>query len=726
MKRVIALSLAILCIATLLPAKNRKITNPSVDFTKVGIYHIEQVQLTNKETRLTLHCTFIPGWWIKFGRDAYIQADPSGEKLLATGIEGTEFGKETYMPESGDTTLVLIFPPIDKSVKKINFGEGETPDFFGINLDKKARPDNTKDLKSAQMIRKVKTEVESPKKSPAENPPFFRKDTARLRGYIKGYDPRAGFTTGILYIGNELTREDYPIVAQIDSDGCFKADFEINHPICTYITFRQNRIPFYIEPGETVGLILDWTEFLEADRKRNMPFIYNRIEYLGSLASLNRELNSFTLKLPDYRQLYEMGDKLDPNELLKQQIALRDENLSNLDLSAKEKSLSPKAVRILKNNILLTWASYLFDYESNRSYSARANKENAALQTPLPSDFYDFLQAIDLQNEELLISPEFSTFINRFEYCTPLSQSFYKRYVTPSISFYQYLKNIKEDHLLTPEETKHIIWLDELRFVEITPEIEAEYKKKEDFTQAIYKKVKTQLDSYRKEGIKDVSEHEKELIQWRTKDSLLVNSLHLEPNLVYEIAKVRSLNYSLKKFKKEYADIYFSTFSEGITNPFLKNEARRIYGLVFPSDEKTAYDLPEGKGTNIFRKIIDPLKGKVLFVDFWATTCGPCVGGIKNMKDTRAKYAGNPDFDFVFITDDRTSPRNDYDKFVAEQELKNIHRISADEMNYLRQLFKFNGIPRYIVINKEGKVWNDDFQMHNFEFELPKYLTKQP
>ena len=44
------------------------------------------------------------------------------------------------------------------------------------------------------------------------------------------------------------------------------------------------------------------------------------------------------------------------------------------------------------------------------------------------------------------------------------------------------MKNIKEDHLLTPEETKHIIWLDELRFVEITPEIEAEFKKKEDLT----------------------------------------------------------------------------------------------------------------------------------------------------------------------------------------------------------------------------------------------------
>ena len=120
---------------------------------------------------------------------------------------------------------------------------------------------------------------------------------------------------------------------------------------------------------------------------------------------------------------------------------------------------------------------------------------------------------------------------------------------------------------------------------------------------------------------------------------------------------------------------------------------------------------------------------KVCIVDF------DYQGSLLNIKDVsdvrifpadQLQEAITSDFDFVFITDDRTSPRNDYDKFVAEQELKNIHRISADEMNYLRQLFKFNGIPRYIVINKEGKVWNDDFQMHNFEFELPKYLTKQP
>ena len=32
---------------------------------------------------------------------------------------------------------------------------------------------------------------------------FFRKDTAHLRGFLKGYDPRAGFSTGMIYTGNE-------------------------------------------------------------------------------------------------------------------------------------------------------------------------------------------------------------------------------------------------------------------------------------------------------------------------------------------------------------------------------------------------------------------------------------------------------------------------------------------------------------------------------------------
>ena len=39
-----------------------------------------------------------------------------------------------------------------------------------------------------------------------------------------------------------------------------------------------------------------------------------------------------------------------------------------------------------------------------------------------------------------------------------------------------------------------------------------------------------------------------------------------------------------------------------------------------------------------FKNIIKNHKGKILFIDFWATTCGPCVATIKQMKEKRKEY----------------------------------------------------------------------------------------
>ena len=95
---------------------------------------------------------------------------------------------------------------------------------------------------------------------------------------------------------------------------------------------------------------------------------------------------------------------------------------------------------------------------------------------------------------------------------------------------------------------------------------------------------------------------------------------------------------------------------------------------------------------------------------------------LNSMKEIRKKYEGNKDFEFVFITEDAASPTADYRKFVKEQELKNAFIVLTDDFQYLRELFKFNGIPRYVVIDKNGKVLNDNFAMHNFESELAGVL----
>ena len=52
----------------------------------------------------------------------------------------------------------------------------------------------------------------------------------------------------------------------------------------------------------------------------------------------------------------------------------------------------------------------------------------------------------------------------------------------------------------------------------------------------------------------------------------------------------------------------------------------------------------------------------------------------------------------------------------------NLFRLSEDEYNYLRQLFRFNGIPRYVMLNRDGDVIDDDFPGHSAKTELQKLL----
>src|SRR5688572_26243833 len=49
--------------------------------------------------------------------------------------------------------------------------------------------------------------------------------------------------------------------------------------------------------------------------------------------------------------------------------------------------------------------------------------------------------------------------------------------------------------------------------------------------------------------------------------------------------------------------------------------------------------LPQGEGKDL-QSLIDAHKGEVVFVDFWATWCGPCVEGFPHTVELSQKYKG--------------------------------------------------------------------------------------
>ena len=706
-------------------AKDKVIVNPVYEFSKTGIMHVAKIELGKNETRLHVHSIFLPHWWVKFPKTAYIEDCTTGKRWQATGIINGEFDNEIYMPASGDSTFVLIFPPLDKSVTKINCcldDESDMPIIFGISLNPKTKPLNKK--MPAEVTQWINSELAKAKRKSLmdfEAGEFFDTDTARLIGYIKGYDSRAGFATGMIYAGNVITREDYPVVVQIHEDGRFEVTIPMNHPEYLYVSFSRVIIKFYIQPGQTLAMLLDWEDFMMADRLRNTPYTFKNIRYQGATAGINSELSDFNAQLPNlpFRIIYdEIKKGKSPDEFK----SFYDECLSDYTRAYQRlletEKLSEATKTILRNNYQMMYATYLFEYEMD--YSRSSNQ--------MPLEFYVFLQDIPMNNKELLSTDNFSTFINRLEYCKPFMNAqrvmSYKG-MQPEKTYTQYLfeeLNIPK----TPEDEAYLRMQDSTSIIFNSPNIMQEVKQKIfEESQIAFIKFNERhrlYDAYRKKYLDDVIKQlphaEIALGQWRIKDSIYTNDLKLKPGIVYDVTKIRSLDFTFRetlKNNKEEAWNYLTALISDIPEPFLKKEADRLFLKNFPVELQEAYELPDTYEAKIFKELIAPFKGKILLVDFWVTSCGPCIYNIQQHKTLREKYKDSPDLDFVFITSERESPLSSYDKFVEEQELTHTYRLTADQYLYMRQLFRFNGIPRYVLVDRKGKIINDNFSSHNLE-----------
>ena len=68
---------------------------------------------------------------------------------------------------------------------------------------------------------------------------FFSTDSASVIGHLKGYKPSEGFKTGMIYIENEFSRVQHPVVVKIYEDGRFEAHIPMWYPKVVDIVFND-------------------------------------------------------------------------------------------------------------------------------------------------------------------------------------------------------------------------------------------------------------------------------------------------------------------------------------------------------------------------------------------------------------------------------------------------------------------------------------------------------
>jgi thiol-disulfide isomerase/thioredoxin len=104
----------------------------------------------------------------------------------------------------------------------------------------------------------------------------------------------------------------------------------------------------------------------------------------------------------------------------------------------------------------------------------------------------------------------------------------------------------------------------------------------------------------------------------------------------------------------------------------------------------------------IFDEIIQSNKGKVIYIDFWATWCSPCLSEMPNSKQIEKELAKR-DVTFVYICVD--SENDKYMAALSKLQLGGQHYfLSKKQSDEIRKLFQISGIPFYILIDKNGVI----------------------
>ena len=698
-KAIITIMLALVAIAG--QAKTFKtIKNPVAMAHNIYGGELKAREVIFGDTATTVHFTmdYPKGQWFSINSTSFL-LDEEGNRYPLRSAEGITLNK--YGESTGPTDFTLNFEPMPMQVQVFDYREGDGSRAFyllGIH-DKKTNL-------------KVPTIQELSNANPWAVPEdWFKTDTITIQGRIEGFNAeRLGFDMLHCYYNDEFEKGDAVQVLNIAPDGTFCKKFKISYPFRQLFWTKEaktqfDEIPFFARPGETIDITVKkdnqgrYVCFYNSGSSRDVERWLRSEDY----SDVFRPLSSFTGKLEEGNSL---AESVWQNAVYRLQTVSRREHYTPMEMQL--------ALADIQANFIERYLSYVDNYASDLvKYEEHDGKWNAEILDSVEYEkIYDAknyypLRRIDFDNPLLLAHQDFHFTLNRIQYANYVSNRKYKglrnehggmevNFKNYSAALSNYLAALRD--LMGTDKDRSTSGFPLTRL----PVAFRSHGENMMSQLCAYKDMLSDFDNWVDDDI---------ITQWLSADTTDT-----------EARKREIINNWPTRNKM--LPLYLATF----TNPYIHQKAEQFYAYK-KSQANLATPLPDAPMADLIRSLCAKYPGKILMIDFWGMSCGPCRGAIQASKELRAGIAKRDDVKLVFIAGERTAEGSaEYRKYVAEW-LADEETVCVTNADFarLQELFQFNGIPHYETITPDCRRVRDELRIdgyNNFDIELNQLKEK--
>lgn len=161
-----------------------------------------------------------------------------------------------------------------------------------------------------------------------------------------------------------------------------------------------------------------------------------------------------------------------------------------------------------------------------------------------------------------------------------------------------------------------------------------------------------------------------------------------------------------------YSEIIRAKFNEPYVRQLLlalcnktSKKVEKITNQPIPHDAKLR-QFDSLSGEELFEKILEENLGDVIYIDIWATWCSPCKQQIPHSIRMH-EMLKDKNISFVYLCSH--SEKEIWKNVIKQYQIKGNHILLNDKQyEYIKDKFSISGIPHYILIDKNGTIFNPD------------------